>query len=144
MDDQVDARFGDRGASAVEFAILVPVLVTILFGIIYFSLYFNARQGVQAAAREGARTASLSANSAATACTAARSALAGVPVDGVSVQVATTPPSGSTDSCATTTYACAASATVYVRVAGTVTVSIPFWNGGGVMSVASTATFRCE
>ena len=141
----MDARLRERGASAVEFAILVPVLVMILFGIIYFSLYFNARQGVQAAAREGARLASLRTTSGATACATAKKALTGVQIDGVSVQVSATAPSGSTDLCSSTSFVCAGSATsVYVRVAGTVTVSIPFWPGSGVLTTASTANFRCE
>jgi Flp pilus assembly protein TadG len=144
-DQQVDARIRERGASAVEFAILVPVLVMILFGIIYFSLYFNARQGVQAAAREGARLASLPTTSSAVACAKAKDALTGVPVDGVSVQVSAAPPSGSSDVCPSTVSVCAGSATsVYVRVAGTVTVSIPFWPGSGVLTTTSTANFRCE
>jgi Flp pilus assembly protein TadG len=144
-DEQVDARLRERGASAVEFAILVPVLVLILFGIIYFSLYFNARQGVQAAAREGARLASLSSTTGAEACAKAKGALTGVPVDNVSVQVSATAPSGSSDVCSTTASVCAGSASsVYVRVAGTVTVSIPFWPGSGVLTAASTANFQCE
>ncbi|MBJ7382262.1 MAG: pilus assembly protein, partial [Acidimicrobiia bacterium] len=35
-----------RGAAAVEFALVVPMLLLILFAIIYFSIYFNAKQGV--------------------------------------------------------------------------------------------------
>jgi Flp pilus assembly protein TadG len=47
------------GASAVEFAIVLPLLVVLVFGIIEFGLAFGRIQGMQAAAREGARLASL-------------------------------------------------------------------------------------
>lgn len=48
---------GERGASMVEFAIIVTLLLTILFGIIEFGTNFNdaqaIRQGTRAGAREG-------------------------------------------------------------------------------------------
>lgn len=47
------------GASAVEFAIVLPILVLFIFGIITFGLAFARAQGMEAAAREGARVASL-------------------------------------------------------------------------------------
>jgi Flp pilus assembly protein TadG len=49
----------ERGASAVEFAIVASLLLVILFGTIQFGITFNRYQGVQAAAREGARLGSL-------------------------------------------------------------------------------------
>ena len=49
----------ERGAAAVEMAIVLPLLILILFGIVEFSIYFNRLQGLQAAAREGARVAAL-------------------------------------------------------------------------------------
>lgn len=53
---------GTHGASAVEFALVLPVLVLFLFGIIQFGLAFNRSQGMHAAAREGARLASIGAD----------------------------------------------------------------------------------
>jgi Flp pilus assembly protein TadG len=50
----------ERGASAVEFALVLPLLVLLVFGIAQFGIAFFRYQGVQAAAREGARVASLS------------------------------------------------------------------------------------
>ena len=49
----------EQGASAVEFALVLPVLVLLVFGIITFGIVFARTQGMEAAAREGARTASL-------------------------------------------------------------------------------------
>lgn len=43
------------GASAVEFAIILPILMTLLLGIIEFSYLFNQQISLTQAAREGAR-----------------------------------------------------------------------------------------
>ena len=48
-------RLNERGASAAEFALLLPVLLTILFGIIEFGMIMYGREVVTNAAREGAR-----------------------------------------------------------------------------------------
>jgi Flp pilus assembly protein TadG len=45
----------ERGAAAVEFALLLPVLLTILFGIIEFGMIMYGREVVTNASREGAR-----------------------------------------------------------------------------------------
>ena len=50
----------ERGASAVEFAIIASLLLLILFGTITFGVTFNRIQGLQSSAREGARLGSLS------------------------------------------------------------------------------------
>lgn len=56
-------RFGDeRGASAVEFALIGSLLLLILFGTVAFGLVFNRYQGLQSSAREGARLGSLQAS----------------------------------------------------------------------------------
>jgi Flp pilus assembly protein TadG len=49
----------DRGAAAVEMAILTPLLLLIVFGIMDFGLLLNAQIGVTEAAREGARAATI-------------------------------------------------------------------------------------
>src|SRR6266699_2915884 len=49
----------DRGAVAVEFALLLPMLLLLLFGIIDFGRALNAQITLTQAAREGARLASL-------------------------------------------------------------------------------------
>jgi Flp pilus assembly protein TadG len=48
----------ERGAAAVEFALILPVLMLILFGIIEWSLMFKDALTVASATRAGARTAS--------------------------------------------------------------------------------------
>jgi len=49
----------DRGAVAVEFALLLPMLLLIVFGIIDFGRALNAQVTLTQAAREGARVDSL-------------------------------------------------------------------------------------
>jgi Flp pilus assembly protein TadG len=51
----------ERGASAVEFAIVCSILFLVLFGIVQFGIAFHRDQGIEAAAREGARKASVGA-----------------------------------------------------------------------------------
>ncbi|HSF68296.1 MAG TPA: TadE/TadG family type IV pilus assembly protein [Nitrospiraceae bacterium] len=48
-------KLNERGASAAEFALLLPVLLTILFGIIEFGMIMYGREVVTNATREGAR-----------------------------------------------------------------------------------------
>ena len=50
-------RKGDRGATAVEFALVLPLFVLLLFGIIDFGRYFFVQHTVQFATREGTRLA---------------------------------------------------------------------------------------
>lgn len=45
----------ERGAAAVEFALVMPILLLLIFGLIQYGLYFWALQGGADAARHGAR-----------------------------------------------------------------------------------------
>jgi Flp pilus assembly protein TadG len=49
----------DRGATVVEFALLLPLLLLILLGIIDFGRMLNAQETLTQAAREGARVVAL-------------------------------------------------------------------------------------
>ncbi|MFM7059716.1 MAG: TadE/TadG family type IV pilus assembly protein [Actinomycetes bacterium] len=145
-DEQVDARLRERGAAAVEFALVLIPLLLILFGTIYFALYLNARQGAQAAAREGARIAALRRGSAADACARAQSALSGVAIERPTVSVGSTPEA--TSGCGSTTFVCSGTGTgstgdAYVKVSGQVTFAVPLAFSGPV-TVTTTARFRCE
>ena len=59
------SRASERGAVAVEFAILAPVLVMLLLGIMEFSRAYNAQASLSAAAREGVRIMAISNDAAA-------------------------------------------------------------------------------
>jgi Flp pilus assembly protein TadG len=50
---------GERGASAVEFAIIAPLLFILLFGIIQFGIAFLHVQTIRTAVREGGRMAAV-------------------------------------------------------------------------------------
>ncbi len=47
----------ERGASLVEFALVIPILLTLVMGIIEFGWLFNGWITITGAAREGARLA---------------------------------------------------------------------------------------
>jgi hypothetical protein len=49
----------DRGAAAVEFALILPVVLLVIFAIIDFGRMLNAQITLTEAAREGARAAAL-------------------------------------------------------------------------------------
>lgn len=53
-------RQNERGAVAVEFALVLPILVTLLIGIMEFGMFYSAQVSVTAAAREGARIMAIS------------------------------------------------------------------------------------
>lgn len=63
----------ERGAAAVEFALILPVLLALVLGIIDFGRVFNAQQTLTYAARAGARVMVLQNNPTA-AITAAQTA----------------------------------------------------------------------
>ena len=50
---------GEKGASAVEFALVLPVLVLLVFGIVQFGILFYDYISITHAAREGVRWAAL-------------------------------------------------------------------------------------
>lgn len=47
--------FNQKGAAAVEFAIILPILITLLFGIIEFGILLYDKAMITNASREGAR-----------------------------------------------------------------------------------------
>lgn len=49
----------ERGAAAVEFALVVPILLVLVLGIIEFGRAYQVQTTVSAAAREGARSMAL-------------------------------------------------------------------------------------
>ena len=53
-------RADERGAAAVEFALVVPILLLLLFGIIDYGYMLSYRQGLSQGAAEGARKAAVS------------------------------------------------------------------------------------
>jgi len=50
---------GDRGASLVEFALVLPVLALLMFGIIDFGTLYSDYQGLRNGVRDGSRNAAV-------------------------------------------------------------------------------------
>jgi len=70
----------DRGAAAVEFALLLPMLLLLVFGIIDFGRALNAQITLTQAAREGARLDALGRSNVASGTQAAATGLSPVSV----------------------------------------------------------------
>src|SRR5579859_1395033 len=77
----------DRGAAAVEFALLLPLLLLLIFGIIDFGRALNAQITLTQAAREGARMAALGEPNVASSTQAAATGLSPVTVSVTSCPV---------------------------------------------------------
>ena len=118
----------DRGAVAVEFALIFPILIVILIGIIEYGSMFNAQLLVTGAAREGARSMSVT-GSVAQAQAAAVASAAGLAPRLTAANVAVSTPS------------CTSGADVTI----TVTYVKPFLTGffGASIPLTGTATRRC-
>jgi Flp pilus assembly protein TadG len=54
------SRKDDRGAVAVEFALVFPLLILVLFGVVEYGAVYNAQLVVTGAAREAAREMAVS------------------------------------------------------------------------------------
>jgi Flp pilus assembly protein TadG len=89
-------RVDERGASAVEFALVVPLLLMLVFGIVDFGYMINRVSLVNNAARDAAREGSLAGTQASITATAT-AALDGVP--GTTITVSCRKPDGT--ACAT-------------------------------------------
>lgn len=130
------ARSSDeRGAAAVEFALILPLLILLVFGIVQFSLAYNRQQGLHAAAREGARIASLPQTTQSEITSRVTSSLDGVPFS-TAPTITITP---------NVTKPCdqRSGLTVVVSVQGVTQVDIPLW-GNQSLTLTGRGEFRCE
>ena len=57
--NRINSLRNDRGAAAVEFALVVPILLMLVFGAIEYGRIYSELEVLESAAREGARAASV-------------------------------------------------------------------------------------
>ena len=122
----------DRGAAAVEFALIVPLLLLLVLGIAEFGRAYNIQTTISGAAREGARAMALQ-NDPAAARATAQAAAGGLRL--TTSQIVVTPTACPTSSTATATLA-------------TVTINYPmsFISGlfGTTITLHGTGVMRCN
>ncbi|MFJ2031541.1 TadE/TadG family type IV pilus assembly protein [Streptosporangium sp. NPDC087985] len=58
-----ESRDRERGAAAIELAMIMPVVLAVILLVVQFALWFHGRQVADAAAREGARLARIDTDS---------------------------------------------------------------------------------
>lgn len=144
-------RERERGASLVEFALIVPLLTLFLFGIVQFGIAYDKKQSTNSSAREGARTASLPQSNFAAIDASARSAFEGLDDDQtltVSVTNSANSYSESWDgsgSVPATGEPCknVPGSVVVVEVETVHTLTIPFF-GAPDITLTGHGEFRCE
>lgn len=125
----------DRGATLVEFALLVPVLVMLLFGLVEFGVAYDRQQALTGAAREGARAASIG-RTVSQIESRVDAATGGTNFDGaisVSVSPNGDPPCSGSNS----------GATVTVDLAVNEMISIPFVSDR-IVTLTAKGSFLCE
>ena len=126
-----------RGAAAIEMAIVLPILILLVFGIVEFSIYFNRLQGLQAAAREGARVAALPQSTQSNIKAKVTSSLSGVLPTTQSPVITVSPSSGNPCDLA------APDARVTVTVKANTNLDIPLW-GHQTVTLTGKGEFKCE
>jgi Flp pilus assembly protein TadG len=127
----------ERGAAAVEFALVVPILLLLVLGIAEFGRAYNTSTTLSAAAREGARALALTPTSAgpAAARTAAQTTAAGLGLSGSQIVVS---PAGGCPDPATST------ATTTARVTITYPMTFVSHLFGSSVTLHGTGVMRCN
>ncbi|WP_110206577.1 TadE/TadG family type IV pilus assembly protein [Nocardioides daejeonensis] len=132
----------ERGAAALEFALVVPILMGLVMGIVDFGIAINRDTLVNNAVREGAREASL--NPDATQVEAVvRRVLTSLPADAVTVTVGCRTPAGT--ACASFAAGAASGGTAIVTVTYRHELVTPISSlVGDSLTLSETAEMRIE
>lgn len=142
-------HWGEDGAAATEFAIIVPILILLFFGIVFFGLTIYRQQVVESATREAARVMSIG-GSVDDIEAALDRASVGFAADELNVDRSAFErdgsPVGTLGGSAEPCDGSADTATVVARSAGDrFDFTVPFFSGGRYEAdFAATATFECE
>ncbi len=78
----------DRGAAAVEFALVLPILILIVFGIIEFGIAFAQQLSLNSGARQGARLGVVGDKTCGQVATAAKTAATSIGITDTNISVA--------------------------------------------------------
>lgn len=131
----------ERGASLVEFALVVPLLTLFLFGIVQFGIAYDLKQSVNSAAREGARYGALPGSETDEIIDATRAGFVGVADSAhVQIEVRHTVTPGLLTGSATP---CSTAGNVIVRATVRHELTIPFF-GAPEVDISGRGEFRCE
>jgi len=141
-----------RGAVAVEFALIMPMMCLLVFGIIEFGFMLNRDMIVGNASRDGARAASLGDTYADTrASIVAELAASGIPTtvaDGTTITIDCKKPDGTACNATSTTYDAAAvsGSTAMINVEYDHTLITPFISTllGDVVTLEQSTQMRVE
>lgn len=128
------SRKSQRGAAALEFALVVPILIVLVFGIADFGFMFNNQAVVSNAARDAARAGSFSAT---------QSEISAIVNAEVSYLPNITFPVTTTVTCQKPSGAACSNYDVDKESGGTVTVSIVYvhnWMTPALIGVPNTST----
>lgn len=125
----------DRGAVAVELALILPILLLVVFGVIDFGRMLNAQIQLTQAAREGARWAALGQSNVSGRVTAAAPGLSPAPSSSVTACPAN--PTIGQNATVTASYTFS-----FVTPFGAIS-SLLGGSSYGTMTLTSTAVFRC-
>jgi Flp pilus assembly protein TadG len=128
-----DRMRSERGATAVEFAMIMPLLIVLVLGIAEFGRAFQVQGTLSAAAREGVRLMALQ-NDPAAARTAVRNAAPSLNPGITDAQISIVPPSCPTLNAGSTS----------VRL--TITYPMPYLTGffGSGLELTGTGVMRCN
>jgi Flp pilus assembly protein TadG len=116
---------GERGAAAVELAIVLPILILLVFGIVEFGRGYNAKNTVTHASREAARALALGTD------------------DPVAIAQSAAPNLDPAQLTVTTSeQPCTVGEPATVTLSYPLSYTIPLF-GGGTWTITATGTMRC-
>lgn len=129
----------ERGAAAVEFALVLPVLLVLVLGIVEFGRAYNVQTTLSLAAREGVRTMALS-NDQTAARTTAKAAASNLTLADSQIVISLKAGTTTATSCTVDATATTPNATV------TISYPMPFITNffGASVTLTGKAVMRCN
>jgi Flp pilus assembly protein TadG len=120
----------ERGAAAVEFALVLPLLLLLVLGIAEFGRAYDVQTRLSNAAREGVRVMALQ-NSATAARTAAKTAAGSITLTDANISVSPT--------------TCVSTATATANATVVITYTLPYITGffGRTITMQGRGVMRC-